>query len=71
MNVNMNWREWLLDLIIVFALALAAGIVVTLLWNLIGHHRAAVEWKTAFTMAIVLGITVSLTKTRNARSSKP
>jgi high-affinity Fe2+/Pb2+ permease len=67
----MNWREWFIDLIVVFAVALAAGIGVTLVWNLIGHHEATVEWKTAFTLAIVLGIVLSLSKARSAKSGKP
>jgi hypothetical protein len=67
----MNWRKWFIDLIIVFAVTLAAGIVVTLVWNLIGHHEAAVEWKTAFTLAIVLGIVLSLNEARSAKSGKP
>jgi hypothetical protein len=52
----MNRRRWFLDFLATFVVTGAVAIVVTLLWNLIAHGSAAVDWATSFRLAIILGI---------------
>ena len=60
----MNIKQSVLAFMTVFAAALAAGALVTLLWNLVGHGEMAVDWETAFSLAIIFGIILTWTKSR-------
>jgi hypothetical protein len=42
----------------VLAVSFVVSIIVSLLWNLIVHKTATIDWETSFRFAIVLGIIV-------------
>lgn len=64
----MNIKQLVIDFMSVFAVALATAALVTLLWNLIGHDNMAVDWETAFSLAIILGIVLAWTKSRKEQA---
>ena len=64
----MNIKQLVIDFMSVFAVALATAALVTLLWNLIGHGNMAVDWETAFSLAIILGIVLAWTKSRKEQT---
>lgn len=47
---------------IVFPVGFAAAVLVTYLWNLISHGQSAVDWETAFRLAIMLGIALPVAR---------
>lgn len=51
----------------VFALALAASAVATLLWNVIGHGTMAVDWETALCLAVTLSIVSTWLRSRQSK----
>ena len=60
----MNIKQLVVEFMTVFAVTLAAAALVTLGWNLVGHGEMVVEWETAFTLAIIFGIVLAWTKSR-------
>jgi len=59
----MKTKTLLPSMLITFAITLVVTIVVTLLWNLIIDKSGAnVDWKTSFTMAIIMGIVLPLSR---------
>jgi hypothetical protein len=42
-----------------FAVALVTTVIVTFLWNLLGHRASTTEWETSFRFAIIFGITLT------------
>ena len=48
----------------VFAVSLVSAIVVTFLWNLIGHGESVVDWETSFRFAVIFGIILTWAKAR-------
>ena len=60
----MNIKQLAIEFMSVFAVALATAALVTFLWNLIGHGEMAADWETAFSLAIILGIVMTWTKSR-------
>ena len=61
----MNVKKWFWNFLLVFAVALAASIVVTFLWSLAFHETASIDWETSFQLAIILGIIIPLANIRN------
>ena len=66
----MNIKQLVIEFMTVFAAALAAGALVTLLWNLVRHDEMAVDWGTAFSLAIMFGIVLTWTKSRKETSDE-
>lgn len=66
----MNIKQSVIEFMTVFAVALATGALVTLLWNYIGHGEMAVDWETAFSLAIMFGIVLTWTKSRKETSDE-
>ena len=64
----MNIKQLVIEFMSVFAVALATAALVTLLGNLIGHGNMAVDWETAFSLAIILGIVLAWTKSRKEQT---
>lgn len=60
----MNIKQLVIEFMTVSAVALAAAALVTFGWNLAGHGEMAVDWKTAFSLAIVFGIVLAWTKSQ-------
>lgn len=53
------------NILLTFAITLVTGGIVTLLWNLIIEKAGAViDWKTSFVMAIIIGIVIPLSRTK-------
>ncbi len=46
------------EFLMVFVLAFAVSAAVSLLWNLIAHSSATVDWGSSLSLGIVLGILV-------------
>ena len=63
----MNIKALFIEFVSVFAVALVVTAIVTLLWNLIAHRTATIDWETSFRFAIVLGIMLSWIGTRGTR----
>jgi len=60
----MNSRKLIVEFVTVFPVALVTGSLVTFLWNFIGHGESIVDWKTAFSFAIMLGILLTWKKSQ-------
>jgi hypothetical protein len=58
------------EFLMVFALAFAVSAVVSLLWNLIAHSSAAVDWGSSLSLGIVLGILVPWMGARGRKSAR-
>jgi len=53
------------NILLTFAITLVTSGIVTLLWNLIIEKAGAViDWKTSFVMAIIIGIVIPLSRTK-------
>ena len=63
----MNIKKLLGDFVTVFSVSLIVCIIVTFLWNLIGHGASTIDWETSFRFAIVFGITFSWIETRKSK----
>lgn len=66
----MSVRKLAVDVAVTFAVTLAVGVAVTFLWNLAAGREAAPDWETAFRMAIILGISLPLTRMRDGGTHK-
>jgi len=53
----------------VFAVSLVSAIVVTFLWNLIGHGESVVDWETSFRFAVIFGIILTWAKSRELKGT--
>ena len=56
----MHKEVWFLEFIIVFFITLAVAILVSLLWNLIAHGNAIIDWASSFRFALIFGIVLPL-----------
>ena len=56
----MNFKKIVIRFIAVFAITLLVTIGVTLLWSLVFHGVAIIDWETSFRFAIILGIIFSI-----------
>ncbi|NTW43343.1 MAG: hypothetical protein HGB14_02670 [Anaerolineaceae bacterium] len=63
----MNIKKLGVEFGTVFAVALVTTAIVTLLWNLIGHGKSAVDWETSFRLAVIFGIILTWAKSRETR----
>lgn len=63
----MNIKKLLVDFVTVFAVSLIVSVIVTLLWNLIVHGAATVDWETSFRLAILFGIILPWIETRRSK----
>lgn len=65
----MNIKKRFVEFVTVFAVALVATIIVTYLWNIIGHGASAVDWETSFRFAIIFGIILTWAKSRETQDN--
>ncbi|MCC6300562.1 MAG: hypothetical protein IT314_14805 [Anaerolineales bacterium] len=63
----MNIKKLAVEFATVFAVSLVTAAVVTFLWNLIGHGAGAVDWETTFRFALIFGIILSWSKSRDSK----
>jgi hypothetical protein len=67
----MNHRGWLSDFAATFMVTGVVATAVTLLWNLIAHGQAVVEWATSFRLAIILGIALPTVNRMDRKRKQP
>jgi fructose-specific phosphotransferase system IIC component len=65
----MNIRTLLLNMVAVFLITFIIAALVTFLWNLLRHDLSAVDWDTAFVLAITLGIVLPVADRVNKKST--
>jgi hypothetical protein len=61
---EMNIQKLLVDFVTVFVVSLIVSVIVTLLWNLVFHGAATVDWETSFRFATLFGILFPVLGTR-------
>ena len=63
----MSIKKLVIEFITVFAIALVTVVLVTFLWNLIGHGVSTIDWETSFRFAIMFGIILTWAKSRETK----
>ena len=63
----MNIKRLVVEFATVFAVTLVTVVLVTFLWNLIGHGKSAVDWETSFRFATIFGIILTWIKSRETK----
>ena len=63
----MKTRKLIIEFGTVFAVALVTAALVTFLWNFIGRGESTVDWETSFRFAIMFGIILTWTKSREIK----
>ena len=63
----MNIKKLAIEFGTVFAVTLVTVALVTFLWNLIGHGERTLDWETSFSFAIMFGIMLTWTKSREIK----
>jgi hypothetical protein len=61
----MNIKRLVVEFVTVFSVALVITVLVTFLWNLIGHGTMSTDWETSFRFAIIFGIILTWVKSRD------
>jgi hypothetical protein len=65
----MNAKKFLLDVAVTVPVTFVVAAAVTYLYNLMAYGSGAVNWETAFDLAITLGIVLPLTRARTGGST--
>jgi hypothetical protein len=65
----MNIKKLVVEFGIVFAVALVITVVVTFLWDIIGHGESTIDWETSFRFAIIFGINLTWANSREIQNS--
>lgn len=61
----MKYKSILVSLMLSFAISLVLSAIATLLWNLlIKKTGAIVDWKTSFMLALIIGVVVPFSRSR-------
>ena len=60
----MRVKGFLFDMVITIPITFVVAAVVTYLYSLIAHGSGAVNWDTAFHLAIIIGIVLPLSRAR-------
>lgn len=63
----MKVKKLAIEFVTVFAAAMVTAVIVTFLWNLIGHGESSVDWETSFRFAIMFGIILTWAKSREIK----
>jgi len=66
----MDFKKIITRFIPVFAIALLVCIGVTLLWSLVFHGIAIIDWETSFRFAILFGILFPIIDSRKKMKSE-
>jgi hypothetical protein len=65
----MNIRTLLLNMVGIFLVTFIIAALVTYLWNLLRHDLNAVDWDTAFVLAITFGIVLPIAERMKKKST--
>ena len=60
----MNIKKLLVEFVTVFAVTLVTTVIVTFLWNLIGHGESAIDWESSFRFAVIFGVILTWVKSQ-------
>lgn len=63
----MNIKKLVVEFATVFAVTLVTAVLVTFLWNMIGHGKNAVDWETSFRFATIFGVILTWVKSRDSK----
>jgi hypothetical protein len=63
----MSIRKLAVEFVIVFVVSLVTTVLVTFLWNIIGHGTGAIDWETSFRFAVIFGIILTWAKSRETK----
>jgi hypothetical protein len=63
----MNIKKLVVEFGTMFAVALVITVIVTLLWNIIGHGESTIDWETSFRFALIFGILLTWVKSREIK----
>jgi CHASE3 domain sensor protein len=58
----MNFMQTVIYFVLVFVLTFVVSAVVTFLYALIAHGTGVVDWETAFALAAILGIVLTMVR---------
>lgn len=67
----MRFNDLALSALVTFLVILVAASVVTYVWSLTVHGAGAVDWETAFVLAIALGVALPISEALRARKGRP
>lgn len=56
----MKTKDFVVEGLVAFVVTLIVSVVVTFLWNLIGHSTGSIDWETSFRTATVFAVIVPL-----------
>jgi len=60
----MNIKKLVVEFVTVFAVTLVTTVIVTFLWNLIGHGESAIDWESSFRFAVIFGVILTWVKSQ-------
>jgi len=63
----MNIKKLVFEFVTVFAISLATTVIVTFLWNIIGHGEGSIDWEISFRFAVIFGIILTWVKSREIK----
>ena len=66
----MDFKDLVIGFVTSFLSVFLSAVVVTYLWSLAAHGIGRVNWETAVQLAIILGITFSITLARDGRNKQ-
>ena len=66
----MGIKKLLINFVTTFAVTLVASAIVTFLYSLIVHGAGVVDWETSFRFALIFGIVLSWTRTRESKEKE-
>lgn len=66
----MKIRRLVIEFASVFAVVLVTVALVTFLWNFIRNGESTVDWGTSFSFAIMFGIVLTRTKSREIKEKQ-
>ena len=62
----MKAKGFLIDSVITILITFVVAVVVTYLYSAIAHGSGAINWETAFQLAVIVGIAMPLSRVRSA-----
>jgi Na+/melibiose symporter-like transporter len=65
----MTIKKLAFEFVLAFVVTLVIVIIVTFLWNLIGHGTKIIDWETVFRFAIIFGILLTWVNNRKSREN--
>lgn len=58
----MNSKKLVIEFVVVFTITLVVPVLVTLLWNIIGHGESTINWGISFLFAFLFSILLTWRK---------